>query len=117
VHRDVKPGNILLPEAEGEATGPRAMLADFGIARIVDGTRITATGSVLGTANYLSPEQAAGTALSGASDVYSLGLVLIECLTGEKSFPGSALESVAARLSSDPPIPTGFGPEWESLHP
>jgi serine/threonine protein kinase len=115
VHRDVKPGNILLPEAEGEATGPRAMLADFGIARIVDGTRITATGSVLGTANYLSPEQAAGTALSGASDVYSLGLVLIECLTGEKSFPGSALESVAARLSSDPPSPTGFGPEWESL--
>lgn len=115
VHRDVKPGNILLPEPEGEVTGPRAMLADFGIARIVDGTRLTATGSVLGTANYLSPEQAAGAALSGATDVYSLGLVLLECLTGEKSFPGSALESVAARLTNDPAVPTEFGTAWETL--
>ncbi len=115
VHRDVKPGNILLPEQENETTGPRAMLADFGIARIVDGTRLTATGSVLGTANYLSPEQAVGSALSGATDVYSLGLVLIECITGEKCFPGSALESVSARLNSDPAVPDRFGEGWATL--
>ena len=115
VHRDVKPGNILLPNRENEATGPQAMLADFGIARIVDGTRLTATGSVLGTANYLSPEQAVGSELSGATDVYSLGLVLIECLTGEKCFPGSALESVSARLNSDPVIPEQFGESWAAL--
>lgn len=115
VHRDVKPGNILLPRHENEATGPQAMLADFGIARIVDGTRLTATGSVLGTANYLSPEQAVGSALSGATDVYSLGLVLIECLTGDKCFPGSALESVSARLNSDPAVPEQFGEDWAAL--
>jgi serine/threonine protein kinase len=115
VHRDVKPGNILLPRHENETTGPQAMLADFGIARIVDGARVTATGSVLGTANYLSPEQAVGSALSGPTDVYSLGLVLIECLTGEKCFPGSALESVSARLNSDPAIPDHFGEGWATL--
>ncbi|MDQ4137221.1 MAG: protein kinase, partial [Actinomycetota bacterium] len=53
VHRDVKPGNILVPDRTGDETGPRAKLADFGIARLVDGTRITSTGSVLGTASYL----------------------------------------------------------------
>jgi serine/threonine protein kinase len=115
VHRDVKPANILLPRREQEATGPQAMLADFGIARIVDGTRLTATGSVIGTANYLSPEQAVGGAASGATDIYSLGLVLIECLTGEKVFPGSALESVSARLGSDPVIPDRFGAEWAAV--
>jgi serine/threonine protein kinase len=115
VHRDVKPGNILLPQHKNETTGPQAMLADFGIARIVDGTRLTATGSVLGTANYLSPEQAVGSALSGGTDVYSLGLVLIECLTGEKCFPGAALESVSARLNSDPAVPGQFGEGWATL--
>lgn len=115
VHRDVKPANILLPDRESEATGPRAMLADFGIARIVDGTRLTATGSVLGTANYLSPEQAVGGTLSPATDVYSLGLVLVECLTGERCFPGSALESVSARLARDPEIPLQFGEAWHKL--
>ncbi len=115
VHRDVKPANILLPDRENEATGPQAMLADFGIARIVDGARLTAAGSVLGTANYLSPEQAIGAALSPATDVYSLGLVLLECLTGERCFPGSALESVSARLASDPEIPLHFGRAWHEL--
>ena len=115
VHRDVKPGNILLPNRGNSTTGPQAMLADFGIARIVDGTRHTATGSVLGTASYLSPEQAVGSAMSSATDVYSLGLVLIECLTGERCFPGSGLESVSARLSRDPEVPDRFGFAWEEL--
>jgi eukaryotic-like serine/threonine-protein kinase len=115
VHRDVKPANILLPNRENEATGPQAMLADFGIARIVDATRLTATGSVIGTASYLSPEQATGSALSAATDVYSLGLVLIECLTGERSFPGSAIETVSARLTRDPAVPEQFGAGWSEL--
>ena len=115
VHRDIKPANILLPAERDHHTGLRAKLADFGIARLVDGTRLTATGSVLGTASYLSPEQAAGGTIRPASDVYSLGLVLIECLSGIRPFPGSVMESVVARLSRDPDVPTGFGPEWERL--
>jgi eukaryotic-like serine/threonine-protein kinase len=58
-----------VPDRTGEETGPRAKLADFGIARLVDGTRITSTGSVLGTASYLSPEQAAGEPITPASDI------------------------------------------------
>jgi eukaryotic-like serine/threonine-protein kinase len=115
VHRDIKPANILLPNRENEMTGPQAMLADFGIARIVDATRLTATGSVIGTASYLSPEQATGSALSSATDVYSLGLVLIECLTGERCFPGSAIETVSARLTRDPEVPERFGDGWSEL--
>ncbi|CAN5325524.1 hypothetical protein BH11ACT2_BH11ACT2_11610 [soil metagenome] len=104
IHRDVKPGNILVPR-ETRANGPRALLADFGIARFLDGLSLTATGSVLGTANYLSPEQALGRELTAATDVYALGLVLIEALSGERAFGGSGMESVAARLASDPKLP------------
>ena len=111
IHRDVKPANILLP-----ATGmPAAMLADFGIARLIDSASITATGSIIGTASYLSPEQARGGALDGSTDIYSLGLVLLEALTGTRAFPGTAVESVAARMASDPPIPDGIGHEWTAL--
>jgi len=111
IHRDVKPANILLPSA-----GPQtALLADFGIARLIDSAGITATGTVMGTASYLSPEQARGTELTDRSDIYSLGLVLLEALTGIRAFPGSAVESVAARLGSDPRIPTELGADWVSL--
>lgn len=113
IHRDLKPANVLLPRMR--VGGPTAMLSDFGIARIVDGARLTATGTVVGTAAYLSPEQALGSALTGASDVYSLGLVLIECLTGERCFPGSSLESAIARLSVDPYVPTAHGRQWTEL--
>jgi tRNA A-37 threonylcarbamoyl transferase component Bud32 len=113
IHRDIKPSNILVPPVT--STGPRARLADFGIARLIDAGTLTAVGSVLGTANYLSPEQALGRTLSPASDVYSLGLVTIEALTGTKSFPGPGIESVAARLNRDPEVPTGFGPDWHDL--
>jgi serine/threonine protein kinase len=111
MHRDVKPANILLPAAGNQV----AMLADFGIARIVDESGITSTGLIVGTANYLSPEQAAGATLSPATDIYSLGLVLLECLTGKRAFPGSAVESVAARLSADPEIPAEVAQEWRVL--
>jgi tRNA A-37 threonylcarbamoyl transferase component Bud32 len=113
IHRDIKPGNILLPLGAAGGLAPQtAKLADFGIARLIDGSRLTATGSVLGTASYLSPEQAAGSALGPASDIYSLGLVLLECLTGTRAFPGSGLESAVARLARDPEIPVTLGRAW-----
>jgi serine/threonine protein kinase len=115
IHRDIKPGNILLPSPDPEHTGPQAKLADFGIARIVDGARLTATGKVLGTAGYFSPEQATGEPLTPASDIYSLGLVLLECLTGERAFPGTAIESMMARLSRDPDVPQTLGDRWVGL--
>lgn len=115
VHRDVKPGNILVPAHDGTDTAPRAKLADFGIARLVDETRVTATGAVLGTAHYLSPEQAVGGEVGPASDVYSLGLVLLEALTGERTFPGTGVESAAARLARDPFLPPDMSPEWAGL--
>lgn len=111
IHRDVKPANILLP-----STGPQpALLADFGIARLVDSAGITATGTIIGTASYLSPEQARGLALDGSTDVYSLGLVLLEALTGRRAFPGSAVEAIAARMTSDPQIPSELGAAWTGL--
>jgi len=114
IHRDVKPANILLPPAIA-GTAPRAKLTDFGIARMIDGARYTATGATLGTANYLSPEQASGRSASASSDIYSLGLVLLECLTGRIEFGGSPLEAAVARLSRDPVIPDALGTQWGSL--
>ena len=94
VHRDVKPSNVLLAPSPVPGRHWSPKLADFGIASLVDSTRVTATGAVLGTAAYLSPEQALGTRVGPASDVYSLGLVVLEALTGERAFPGSMMESL-----------------------
>src|SRR6478672_2218512 len=114
VHRDIKPANILLvPVRPGEPLRPK--LTDFGIARIIDGTRLTATGTMVGTAAYLSPEQARGADLGPASDIYSLGLVLLECLKGEVEYPGSAVESAVARLHRAPVIPDAVPEEWARL--
>jgi serine/threonine protein kinase len=110
VHRDVKPGNILL--------GPRrrVRLADFGVARLVeDSAGHTRTGHVIGTAAYLAPEQVTGDEVSGATDVYSLGLVLLEALTGRREFPGAATEAAVARLHRDPEIPDSLPEEWREL--
>lgn len=118
VHRDVKPANILIGDASwsrGREAGPVAKLADFGIARVADAARLTATGTTLGTATYLSPEQAAGGAVGPPSDVYSLGLVLLECLTGRKAFTGTVAEVAAARLFADPEIPEAVGRPWSGL--
>jgi serine/threonine protein kinase len=114
VHRDIKPANILLvPVRPGEPFRPK--LTDFGIARIIDGTRLTATGTMVGTAAYLSPEQARGADLGPASDIYSLGLVLLECLKGEVEYPGSAVESAVARLHRAPVIPDAVPEEWARI--
>lgn len=126
VHRDVKPANVLLVDADRAeldaadddaalTTGPIVKLADFGIARLGDGARLTMTGTTLGTATYLSPEQASGSAIGPETDIYALGLVLLECLTGQKAFTGTVLEVAAARLNTSPAIPVDLGPEWVSL--
>lgn len=108
VHRDVKPGNILLGADLDGAVDAR--LADFGIARLEEGTRLTATGQLLGTAAYLSPEQVRGGSVGPATDVYALGLVLIEALSGQLVFPGRAVESAVARLHRQPELPAAAGP-------
>jgi serine/threonine protein kinase len=115
VHRDIKPGNILLVDPAEDDTGVRTKLADFGIARIMDGTHVTAAGAIIGTVSYLSPEQAMGEPVGPPADIYALGLVLLECLTGQKAFPGGATESIMARVLRDPDIPASFSPEWSAL--
>lgn len=109
VHRDVKPANILI--------GPSQLpiLCDFGVARLHDSAEATVPGQTIGTASYLSPEQALGEAVHPSADIYSLGLVLLECLTGEKAFPGTALEASLARLLRDPVIPDYLDLAWQKL--
>ena len=120
IHRDIKPANILLTKADaldgvtGRA-GPTVKLADFGIARLADATRMTMTGITLGTVRYLSPEQATGGRLDPASDIYTLGLVLIECATGRPAFSGTTPEVAVARLAAPPEVPAELGPELGGL--
>jgi serine/threonine-protein kinase len=98
VHRDVKPGNVLIrPDGVVKVT-------DFGIARAVDAVPLTKTGLVVGTAAYLSPEQAAGRPLAPASDIYALGVVGYECLSGRRPFDeGSAVAVAMAHINATPP--------------
>ncbi len=110
VHRDVKPGNVLL------GSDGRTRLADFGIARLIgDTVRHTQTGHAIGTPAYLSPEQVRGDDVTPAVDVYSLGLVLLEALTGERAFPGSPTESAIVRLSKSPTIPESLPGPWRDV--
>ncbi|MDQ3991463.1 MAG: protein kinase, partial [Actinomycetota bacterium] len=99
VHRDVKPGNVMLT-----STG-RIKVTDFGIARAAGVEGSTGTGNVLGTARYLAPEQAQGHAVDGRADVYGLGAVLYELLTGEPPFRGDSPVSVAYKHVHEEPEP------------
>jgi hypothetical protein len=109
VHRDVSPSNILL-----DATGtPR--LADFGIARLVDTTRVTAEATTLGTAAYMAPEQVQGHDVGPPADVYALGLVLLEAISGRRAFEGPAHEAAVARLVRPPDTTAGVPAAWSPL--
>ena len=105
IHRDVKPGNLMVvggPVGGGEMT---VKLTDFGIARAIEQTRITQVGSVVGTAAYLSPEQVRGEEATPATDVYALGVVLYQFLTGRLPYEGSTLAELAVRQQNETPLP------------
>ena len=106
VHRDVKPGNILL------ARDGRAMVTDFGIARLAADTEGAVPGTTLGSVHYFSPEQAKGETTTAASDVYGLGLVLYEALTGQRAWTGETTAQLAvARIGAPAPSPRATRPE------
>jgi serine/threonine protein kinase len=116
VHRDVKPENILLgTDRSDDDSTVRARLSDFGIVRLLGSERLTSVNFTLGTASYLAPEQARGSDVDPPSDVYSLGLVLIEALTGVRSFDGPPLEAAVARLTTRPQVPADLPAPWPGL--
>ncbi|HEX5763000.1 MAG TPA: protein kinase [Solirubrobacterales bacterium] len=105
IHRDVKPGNLMIhggPLGSGPLT---VKLTDFGIARAIEQTRLTQVGSVVGTAAYLSPEQVRGEEATPATDVYALGVVLYQLLTGRLPYEGSTLAELAVRQQNERPLP------------
>jgi serine/threonine-protein kinase len=123
VHRDVKPGNLMViggpaggrsapTTAHDPPTGEMTVkLTDFGIARAAEQTRLTQVGSVVGTAAYLAPEQARGEEAAPASDVYALGVVIYQLLTGRLPWEGSSLSELAIRRENERPLaPSSYDP-------
>jgi serine/threonine protein kinase len=118
VHRDIKPSNLLLARPRGDARVPRtAKLADFGIACSLEGDRRTSPGIVLGTLAYIAPEQLRDADPGTASDIFSLGLVLMEALSGEPGYPslGTGKSAAIARLMAPPTIPASVPADWRDL--
>jgi serine/threonine protein kinase len=113
LHRDIKPANVLLSGRRSDRR-LRGKLSDFGIATVL-GSMADDGEFTVGTAAYLSPEQVEGGVLTGESDVYSLGLVLIQAATGRVSFPGTVIESAFARLSRDPEVPDSIPPRLAAV--
>ena len=105
LHLDVKPANIMVERVPTLRYSRRVRLIDFGLAERIDGIPHRPTPTAIATAGYLSPEHVAGIPLTGASDVYSLGLVLLRCLTGHDEYEGTAADAALARLSRDPRVP------------
>ncbi|MDQ3878345.1 MAG: protein kinase [Actinomycetota bacterium] len=111
IHRDIKPGNVIV------SAGDRVKVTDFGIARAAGDSTLTATGTMLGTAHYISPEQAAGKPAGTASDIYATGVVVFEMLTGSRPFEGESPVAIAMQhatgelpspSSIEPRVPTSF---------
>lgn len=113
VHRDVKPENVLVDEKDGWSM----KITDFGIARSKDQARLTKTGLVMGTAQYLSPEQAMGKQATSLSDIYALGIVAYEMLVGGRPFTGSSQVEIAmAQVKQQPPeLPEAIGADLRRL--
>lgn len=116
VHRDVKPGNILL-EGSPEDANPGVKITDFGVSQAANQAPMTATGMVMGTAQYLSPEQAIGKPATGRSDIYALGVVAYEAVAGKRPFTGkSPVDIAVAHVNSPvPPLPSGTDPALAAL--
>jgi eukaryotic-like serine/threonine-protein kinase len=101
IHRDLKPHNVIIDNA---VPTPHAKVTDFGIAK-AGASDMTQTGSIMGTAQYLSPEQAQGHSVSAPSDLYSVGIILYEMLTGRVPFEGESAVAIALKQVSEPPVP------------
>jgi serine/threonine-protein kinase len=101
VHRDLKPENVMLIENEGKSNFVK--LLDFGLARTEHQTKITQAGTVLGTLNYMSPEQISHADYSLATDIYSLGVIFYETVTGRIPFPGGKMTQIMGKILSDTP--------------
>src|SRR5437764_5928263 len=108
IHRDIKPQNIMLVTTNVSTLGVNSLLVkltDFGIVRVAEDAGLTNSGIVLGTADYLSPEQARGEKLTASSDLYSLGVVMFEMLAGRPPFIGPTAVSIAMQHASTYPPP------------
>jgi len=115
IHRDLKPENVLVPRSA--QTDSVVKLVDFGIARIVDAPRITTTQHVLGTPQYISPEQAMGGPIDNRSDVYSLGVIMYEMVAGALPFDGDDAESLLRMHIKTRPVPLGEAVDAGAVSP
>lgn len=115
VHRDIGPSNIMITDYGTRTARPRARITDFGIAIDARSAPETVSTVVTGTAAYMSPEQVSGGVLSFSTDIYALGLVLLECFTREVEFSGGPADSAVARLERDPVISPSVPKAWAQL--
>lgn len=111
MHRDVKPGNLLVQE------GDHVKITDFGVSRGTDQTTLTATGMVMGTAQYLAPELALGKPATPASDLYAMGIIAFEAVVGKRPFTAASAVDIAISQVNDPvpPLPEGVSPDLAAL--